>query len=360
MSRAATSGTTRGTTRCRADFRRHRASNGVAAAPAPPPSTGGWERPYPSWLVGAPLERLRWDDPKVERFLRSNLPVVLTGGCPLARDLIGRWSFDYLSQHYDADADSAATLSAHFAPRATRRFNRFYGKGLGKGGVRSMSFREFAETAAANERDERPAWRYYLQSLLVWGDGRGRGTVPGGELRPPGLSEAEQSSRLGSPLHRAQLGPQLAEDVRKRIGWSWLADAVRAAGSEGVHSCTMWAGFGGGQTPLHFDAISNFFCQLAGRKSVLIFPPSQSFNLYPYPRTHPMDTYAMVDPDLADTSRFPALADARALEVVLAEPIDGPVVNSERAERTSDEDFERMMAIGAGRWPSETGRSPFL
>ena len=44
----------------------------------------------------------------------------------------------------------------------------------------------------------------------------------------------------------------------------------------------------------------------------------------------------------------------------LAEPIDGPVVNSERAERTSDEDFERMMAIGAGRWPSETGRSPFL
>ena len=33
-----------------------------------------------------------------------------------------------------------------------------------------------------------------------------------------------------------------------------------------------WAGMGGGATPMHFDAMSNFFTQLVGRKQVLVVP----------------------------------------------------------------------------------------
>ena len=42
-----------------------------------------------------------------------------------------------------------------------------------------MSFREFAATTTANERETPPRWRYYLQAPLVWGEGRGRGSHPG-------------------------------------------------------------------------------------------------------------------------------------------------------------------------------------
>ena len=55
---------------------------------------------------------------------------------------------------------------------------------------------------------------------------------------------------------------------------------------------------------MHFDALSNFFTQLVGRKAVLVFPPSQSFNVYPHARTHPMDTYAQVDVEEPDLDRF--------------------------------------------------------
>jgi hypothetical protein len=36
-------------------------------------------------------------------------------------------------------------------------------------------------------------------------------------------------------------------------------------------------------TPCHYDSLSNFLAQLQGKKSILLFPPSETFNLYPYP-----------------------------------------------------------------------------
>ena len=46
---------------------------------------------------------------------------------------------------------------------------------------------------------------------------------------------------------------------------------------------------------MHYDAISNFFTQLCGRKRVLLFPPSAWPLLYPFPTGHPKESYAMVD-----------------------------------------------------------------
>ena len=230
---------------------------------------------------------------------------MLTGGCPLTRRLIGRWTWDYLAERFG----NRESLTAHWAPRSVRRFTRFYGRGLGEGGVTGMSFKRFAHTVAANEREPSPQWRWYMQAPVVWAEGRGRGSEVGGQLRTP----------MGEFYHTPCEGA-VAEDLAA-LDFEWLQHACEVAHCQGLHSCTLWAGHGGGATPMHFDALSNFFTQLRGRKQVLVFPPSQSFHVYPYPRTHPMDTYAIADVEKPDLDRLPALARARGLEATL-EPGD--------------------------------------
>ena len=60
---------------------------------------------------------------------------------------------------------------------------------------------------------------------------------------------------------------------------------------------------------------------MKGRKRVLLFPPSESFNVYAYPTDHIMDNFAMVDVERPDLKRFPAFRRAKPLETTL-EPGD--------------------------------------
>ena len=70
---------------------------------------------------------------------------------------------------------------------------------------------------------------------------------------------------------------------------------------------------------MHFDALHNLLAQIAGRKRVTLFPPSESFKLYPYAVGHARDNYSMVaDPEHVDLSRFPAFAHACGFEGVLS------------------------------------------
>ena len=287
---------------------------------------------YPSWVCAGQLPRLRWDDPAVQTFLSEGRPVVLTGGCPFSAGIVGRWTLDYLA----ASDCRLGGNAAHIAPRAVRRFSRFYGKGLGKGAVLNMSAGEFVQTAVANEAREAPPWRYYMQSVMVWSRSSkggaynatagGRLDTPCGELLHPDFGKDSEGG--ASPLF---------EDVRGRLDWEWLARALDTAQSTGIHSCTVWMGMGGGATPMHFDAMSNFFTQLVGRKRVLVFPPSQAYNIYPHACEHVQDSYSMVDLEALGATassgeagggagagdvaggcgEYPALARARGLEATL-------------------------------------------
>ena len=49
---------------------------------------------------------------------------------------------------------------------------------------------------------------------------------------------------------------------------------------------------------------SDGFGSLHGR--LLLFPPSATYNVYPYPATHPMNAFAMIDVEKPDVQRFPA------------------------------------------------------
>ena len=252
------------------------------------------------------MERRRWDDPEVETFLREGRPVVLTGGVPLTRPLIGKWSFDYLAEHYKGPNG----LNVHFAPRSTTRFARFYGEGAGKGGILAMSFKQFADVVARNEAEDRPPWRHYMQWMLLWSEekqcGKCEQQVSGGALRMPG----------GETMQHAVVGDVLEADLRS-LDYDWLARMCAVAGCDGMTETNLWAGASGGCTPIHFDETSNFLCQVRGRKRLLLVSPGQTAKLYPYPTGHPAHAFSMVDVESPDLATFPAFGRVKGVECIL-------------------------------------------
>ena len=181
------------------------------------------------------------------------MPVVLTGGCPLSKELVGLWNFSYFCEH---NCGGYRHFAVHYAPRSTTRFNRFYGEGLGKGGVLGLSFREFAERIRASGDT-----RYYLQSAVVWGKAAGsrdRKSAPGGEIDADGTEK----------LHHGPYGDKMASDLQNKIDWRWLTKVCKACGNKGIESVSLWAGHGGGATPIHYDMSDNFKKWSSAVKSV--------------------------------------------------------------------------------------------
>lgn len=252
----------RGGSATRSTWRRRRGPWSSASPTVPCNSAAPSVGRAPRWLIGGSVPRLRWDDPAVDGFLERGEPIVLTD-CPLVGNLVGRWSFDHLAQHFGTQEK----LSVHFAPRDTSVFARHYGTGLGKGGVTPMSFADFAALCRDEHLDPpdghaRGSLRYYLQAPMVWNDVKERG--------PHGCPvESDQQ-----PLAKANFGRGIDEDLRG-IDWGWLRRAQDAASARPFDTCQLWAGHGGGSTPLHFDAVSNFLAQVRHRLSLSVRPRPQ-------------------------------------------------------------------------------------
>jgi hypothetical protein len=254
--------------------------------------------------ASASVPRVRWDDPEARHYLQLGQPVVLVEGCPLVRRLVERWSFAHLASAFDGREQ----LQVHYAPQQANApsdttFARVYGNGLGAGGVQKMSFREFAKAAAS----ESPLCRHYLAAPLV----RHRNT----------RFDDDDDDVLGPPRESVECccSGEIEAELTDDIDWAWLATAQADCGPDSFpfDMAQLWAGRGSGLTPLHFDALSNFFCKVRGQKQFLLYPPSQSFLLYPFPVGHPQDNFAMVDGWKLNTERFPASARATGLEATL-------------------------------------------
>ena len=182
-------------------------------------------RTYPEWLVRGQVPRVAWmDTEELHMHLADAKPCIITGGCPFAQGLVGKWTFAHLAEHY---GDEAA-LNCHFAPRTEQRFTRFYGRGLGQGGVaRKTDFAAYAAAARANEAQPHPAWRFYVQSSMLWADGDDEElrSVSGGQVSVP-AQVCDPTSGNGLVRH-APLGAPLVEDL-KALDFDWLAGALRA------------------------------------------------------------------------------------------------------------------------------------
>lgn len=82
-------------------------------------------------------------------------------------------------------------------------------------------------------------------------------------------------------------------------------------------SLNLWVGPGGHMECLHYDAMDGTLMQLHGSKRVVLFPPSQTFNLYPFPFYAHLryglklrSWFSRVYPDHPDFEAFPKLRQA--------------------------------------------------
>ncbi|MGE0445173.1 MAG: cupin-like domain-containing protein [Vicinamibacterales bacterium] len=74
----------------------------------------------------------------------------------------------------------------------------------------------------------------------------------------------------------------------------------------------LWLGPAGHTEPLHFDTGDGTLMQLHGAKRVVLYPPSQTPNLYPYPFYREIPPwFSQVDTDQPDPAAFPDFAEAQ-------------------------------------------------
>jgi lysine-specific demethylase 8 len=146
----------------------------------------------------------------------------------------------------------------------------------------------------------------------------------------------------GSPLTMAEFIDGITQTPPKRFhlvvnaihlgGPSWYRTAqpvfpelwpeVRVPSCLGkipLHEVNLWMGYGGVNSHLHFDPQDNFLVMLKGRKRVLLFPPDQSGLLYPAPLESRNPLQSQADPGRPEDPRFPNLARASRMELVLEE-----------------------------------------
>jgi len=88
-----------------------------------------------------------------------------------------------------------------------------------------------------------------------------------------------------------------------------------------VNESNVWIGYHGVRSNLHFDAVHNILCVVAGAKRIALFHPSESGNLYPRPFHHSNPLHSDVDVIRPDHARFPRFREARYVDDLL-EPGD--------------------------------------
>jgi lysine-specific demethylase 8/hypoxia-inducible factor 1-alpha inhibitor (HIF hydroxylase) len=95
---------------------------------------------------------------------------------------------------------------------------------------------------------------------------------------------------------------------------------------KGMTDFNLWAGAGGHTESLHYDTFDGTLIQLTGQKRVVLFPPSQLSNLYPFPLLGHLhhglklrSWFSQVYPDNPDFETFPGLKEAfkHRYEVIL-------------------------------------------
>jgi lysine-specific demethylase 8 len=86
-----------------------------------------------------------------------------------------------------------------------------------------------------------------------------------------------------------------------------------------LRAINLWLGPPGNTSPLHFDRANNFLVQLRGQKRVVLFSPSDSDKLYPYPEASGYPHMSRVNPDAPDLLEFPQLRNAQPFYCVLSQ-----------------------------------------
>eukprot|EP00949_MAST-11_sp_MAST-11-sp1_P002925 g2925.t1 len=106
------------------------------------------------------------------------------------------------------------------------------------------------------------------------------------------LRGALGEERLYFMSNLESLQPELLKDVEPLL--------IRVAAGEPIAEANLWIGFDNVRSPLHYDALSNHYLQIQGRKRFLILGPEHHGSCQLYPRLHPSTRQAQIDPMAGD------------------------------------------------------------
>jgi len=214
-----------------------------------------------------PIPRIPITDLTAKRFFdqhrRANQPAIILDLLPSQPS----WNLDFLCQHLGEYPTPVRAYGRQRYQQDKRQWQEI-GRGMKP---TTLSFREFAQliqTPEAREQD------IYLAKFPL----------------------------TGTPLeHHSVL-----EEIIHRLGLTLPATGFN-----------LWIGPGGHTTCLHYDPVDSLLIQLQGNKKVVLFPPSELNNLYPFPLSVHLQhglklraSYSQVYPDRPDFSAFPKLQQA--------------------------------------------------
>uniref|UniRef100_A0A1B6C8Y2 Hypoxia-inducible factor 1-alpha inhibitor n=1 Tax=Clastoptera arizonana TaxID=38151 RepID=A0A1B6C8Y2_9HEMI len=223
-----------------------------------------------------PIQRLAYDDSKVDEFISANKPVVITGS-----DLVTsaqKWNLEYLEQQIGSKNCSVLISKNHKFKYFDLHKLASHNLGDFKPPIKrvNMKISEFSKKLRDWKKGDP---RLYLQQIL-----------------------------------NNTMGQTITNDFRK-FRWDWVKSKAQSWGPL-THNLLLVA-MEGNVTPCHYDEQQNLFAQIRGFKRCILFPPEQFECLYPHPVIHPYDRQSQVDFDRPDYIRFPKFSEVKGLEAVI-------------------------------------------
>jgi hypothetical protein len=198
-----------------------------------------------------------------EQYQKTGIPVVITGLMKNECD----WTLDFLSEQF---GDRECFFRNYGRERYEQDKRQWTSIGSGVE-LQSLPFSEYAEMLRNGQAHE--------QDIYMGKD----------SINNTPLAERESLKQVGHPLGL----------------------------THPVTNFNMYMGPGGHTTSLHYDIMDNTLMQLHGTKKLVLFPPSQTANLYPFPISihlrHGLKLrccYSQVELENPDLRSFPKLKEA--------------------------------------------------
>ena len=129
------------------------------------------------------------------------------------------------------------------------------------------------------------------------------------------MMETPRLSNASPPVYLAQYDvrdmPELKSDYR-------IPDLTRT-GKASIYKINLWLGFEDTFSPCHYDPYHNILCQITGSKTVILYNPAYSKNLYPYQNDIRLKNTSQITDVLGDVDpkRFPLFEKCFGLKAVL-------------------------------------------